>query len=113
MATGTQDRSRQNVLVMAGLQVEGAPACRVSLRNISPGGARLISAVVPAPGSQVVLDLPNVGSVEAVVAWALPLKGCFGVQFAEPVDPAAIRQRITGSYAVPIGRPLPVRLRLA
>lgn len=113
MATGTQDRSRQNVLVMAGLQLEGEPACRVSLRNISPGGARLISPVVPAPGSEVVLDLPNVGSVEAVVVWARPSQGCFGVQFAAPVDPAAIRQRITGSYAVPPVPPAPMRLRLA
>lgn len=113
MATGPQDRGRQNVLVMVGLQLEGGTVWRASLRNISAGGARLIAPVVPDAGSQVVLDLPNVGQVEAQVVWARPQQGCFGVQFAAEVDPAAVRQRITGSYAIPPEPPPPVQLRVA
>lgn len=113
MAAASQDRGRQNVLVMADLRVAGAEPCRVSLRNISAGGARLIAPVVPDPGTAVLLELPNVGKVAAVVVWSRPAQNCLGVRFAAEIDPAAVRQKITGSYAVPPAPPAPLRVRLA
>lgn len=114
MATaGSEDRGRQNVLVMADLHLHGGTVCRASLRNISAGGARLTAPVVPDAGTAVLLDLPNLGLVEAEVVWARPHQNCFGVHFAADIDPAAVRQKITGSYAMPPEPPPPVQLRLA
>ena len=109
MATAMQDRGRQNVMVMANLHLPGGAVGRASVRNISAGGARLVAPAAPEPGTPLVLDLPNVGRVAARVVWARALEGCFGVQFAVEVDPAAVRQRITGSYALPSSSPPPAQ----
>lgn len=75
----------------------------VTIKNISSGGMRAISATLPAKGSFVEAILPNVGGVRARVSWTG--EGEFGLAFLQAVDPAAVRRPMPpGRPYVPVAR---------
>jgi len=93
------DRCRQNLLLMANLQLAGWPEQRVRVRDISAGGLKVALAVRPAPGTLARVELPRLGWVAGDVVWASDT--AFGLRFRHPIDPAAARQSVTGDFTVP------------
>ena len=93
------DRGRQNLMLMATLRVGAKVAGRVRVRDISKGGLKVEASLAPDPGAAIEIELPNLGWLEGTVAWA---KGCqFGIRLSTEIDPAAVRQPISGSYVRP------------
>lgn len=113
MYTGPADRKRQNVMLMAALHLEGGPESRVSVRNISPGGARIVAPVIPDVGTHLMIGLPNIGLVPGRVVWCNPRGQAFGIAFALDIEPEAVRQKVTGTYALRPAPPPPVLRRVA
>lgn len=109
MYSGPADRKRQNVMLMAALHLEGGAESRASVRNISPGGARIVAPVIPEEGTHLMVALPNIGLVPARVVWRKPGGQAFGVAFALEIEPEAVRQKVTGSYAIPPAPPPALR----
>lgn len=75
------------------------PAAEVRIRNLSPGGCLVESALPASVGSRVSILLPNVGTQAGVVAWAGA--GRFGITFANTIDPAKVRRRVSVPFVVP------------
>ena len=93
------DRGRQNVMLMVSLQLAGWPEQRVRVRDISAGGLKVNAPLSPAVGTQLRVELPQLGWIGGAVAWTNDTS--FGVRFGHQVDPAAARQRVTGDFSTP------------
>lgn len=83
---------------MAGLQAPGAEL-RVRVADISQGGAKIRAGVALPEGSRLRVELPNLGWIGGTVAWCTGQH--FGVRFDHDIDPAVVRQPVTGSYRAP------------
>ena len=93
------ERQRQNLLLMASLCLRGTETCRVRVRNISRGGVKVSGPVVPASGTLVRIQLPNLGWLSGTVAWTNGED--FGIKLLTAIDPAAVRKPVTGAYVRP------------
>ena len=91
------ERQRQSIMLMVEIRL-GAERSRVRVKDISAGGLKVaVSVPSPRPGSKIQVELPNIGWKTGIVAWAA--NGQFGIRFDVPIDPAAVRQQITGNFA--------------
>lgn len=96
-------------MLMATVRLAGAADQRLRIRDISAGGLKVTSALKPARGTKVHIELLELGWVTGEIAWAT--ESTFGVRLVHRVDPAAARQRVSGDFTV--ARPAPRLLRCA
>ena len=80
---------------IAGASVAGAP---VSLCNLSLTGVLIESELALPAGAPLTLDIPNVGKVEATVAWTSG--DLHGAQFTTPLSQAALADALGASKVV-------------
>jgi hypothetical protein len=65
----------------------------VTVRNISPRGAMIQGAEVAQVGTEVSLELPNIGRVLGIVAWR---RGDLcGIRFNHPINHRDARRQVT------------------
>jgi hypothetical protein len=82
---------RNSMLLQAMLRLENScQTLKFRVRNLSATGLMGEAPLDLAPGTVVSVELRNVGTVPATVAWSL--EGRFGLAFLETIDPALVRQ---------------------
>jgi hypothetical protein len=69
------------------------------VRDISEGGLKVVAPVIPSLGEAVRIELPNLGWLGGTVAWTK--ESSFGIRLNTAIDPAVVRQPVTGSYFLP------------
>ncbi len=84
--------TRRHVRTEVGVDLEGKIDTgerkgRASIENISPGGARLTTRVPVEPGQAVTIDIGDLGTADAHVAWSN--RYTVGVKFDQEVDAIA------------------------
>ena len=94
-----RERRRQNLMLMANLRVAGGEQRRVRVRDISEGGLKVVAPATPASGTAIRIELPHLGWLGGTVAWVKG--GSFGIRLNAAIDPAVVRQPVTGSYVRP------------
>ena len=82
------DRARDSLLLLAEVLAIGE-AWVAKIRNISAGGLMAEPCRGLTQGETITITLPNLGLVRGQVAWVAAPR--FGVEFAEKVDPLAVR----------------------
>lgn len=81
---------RDSLFVLAGLRVDGRdPAYRVKIRNLSAGGLMAEGDLRVVRGTQVSVEIRNVGWVRGAVAWVQENR--FGIAFDTQIDPKLAR----------------------
>ncbi len=84
---------RDSLFLGAIVTVKGeAKGFEVRVRNLSAGGLLAESKKSPPAGSDIMIELRNIGEVAARVMWSEP--GKFGVSFLSPIDPQAVRKPV-------------------
>lgn len=95
----TRQAARDSLLLMASLHVGGnGPGYPIKVRNLSPRGMMADGQMHLDRGSQVVVELRNIGPVEGSVAWVQG--GRFGIAFADAIDPKLARAPVSAGPAV-------------
>lgn len=104
--TGIDHRQveRDSLLLMADVRLAGgaegaASEHRVKVRNLSAGGMMAEGAMKVARGTQVQVNLRNIGWVEGVVAWIQDNR--FGIAFVDEVDPKLARSSVGQGDSTP------------
>lgn len=98
-ATKTE-RQRESMFLLAAVRfVEGADPLSVRVRNISSGGMMIDSAVEYAKGHRVLVELKNIGLINAYVAWSTATR--MGIAFDHEIDPKLARQPLVKSAPIP------------
>ncbi|MBN8807554.1 MAG: PilZ domain-containing protein [Sphingomonas sp.] len=93
LSTAKRGKSRDSMLLSAGLEIEGrAGQHQVRVRNLSPGGLMAEFDRPVAIGTAVKIDLRGIGKVGGKVAWAT--QGRIGVSLDREIDPAAARKPV-------------------
>lgn len=88
--TDTRNLSRENLFLLADMQVEGDPASyRIKVRNLSAGGMMGEGGVRVIRGSRLKIDFGSAGTVGGSVAWVQGER--FGVAFDDEVDCALVK----------------------
>ena len=87
--TARQDRrSARRVRLSLLLDTPGAGDGQVRLLDIAPGGMMLHTDHPFAPGDALEIELPEAGTVDAVIVWRrMTLYGC---RFAKPISQATL-----------------------
>lgn len=89
----TRQVNRESLLLLANLRIDGQDTVhRVRIRNLSAGGMMAEADANVARGSQVSVELRNVGWIEGSVAWKQDNR--FGIAFADAIDPAKVREPV-------------------
>lgn len=85
---------RESMLLMASMQLlnDDTASMTLRVRNLSAGGLMAECDRMLAKGERVAVDLRNIGTVEGVVAWAMP--GRIGIMFDRAIDPRATRRPV-------------------
>ncbi len=98
----TRNFERDSLFLMADLVIEGgAPAARVTVRNLSAGGMMMEGAPRLRRGTRVALDLRNIGLVAGTVVWIQGRRT--GVAFDDEIDPKQARTQVfTGAKEAPV-----------
>jgi hypothetical protein len=102
MTNETEQRqlSRDSLFVMAGLRVGGQlREHRIKVRNLSSGGLMAEGPLRVARGTQVSVEVRNIGWVDGSVAWVQDNR--FGIAFDKDIDP--LEARGTAAPAGPAG----------
>ena len=89
--SASQDRVQisPDRFLMAELAVAGRDGVhQIRVRNLSSGGMMGEGDVAVDRGSQLAVDMPNIGSVSGTVAWVQDDR--FGVAFDEEIDPGQV-----------------------
>ena len=103
--------ARRRVLMRASLRLRGQTAkWPLTVRDISSTGVKAVTDVSLFPGSQIEIELPNIGWIPAVVARAEG-ENTVGIQFGVVIDPERTQVRVTGSYGT-APPPTPPALRV-
>ncbi len=98
-----EDRGRHAMLTSVEYRLDGADSfTRALVKDVAGGGLKIKVGVELSAGSPIELQLPNVGLTKGRVAWSQG--GFAGIEFDQAIDPALLKQKITGSYR---GPPLP------
>ena len=115
----TRHVERDSLLLMAQLRVDGGEAeYRVKVRNLSAGGMMAEGEAPVARGSQVAVELRNIGRIEGAVAWKQDDR--FGIAFVDEIDPKLARAPVAAGKPdlaaprftrPPLQQNAPVRLR--
>ncbi len=88
-ALDNHDSQRHDRFLMAEVSVTGHDEVhQIQVRNLSAGGMMGEGAVAVDRGSQLHIEMPNLGSIAGTVAWTQGSR--FGVAFAEDIDPNAV-----------------------
>jgi len=83
---------RESVFLRASMRNETVEL-QVTVRNLSPHGAMIQGAEGAPVGSEISLQLINIGTVHGTIAW---VEGQFcGIQFNEPIDHHLARRKVT------------------
>lgn len=94
------ERQRESMFLLAAVRfVEGADPLSVRVRNISSGGMMIDSAVEYAKGHRVLVELKNIGLINAYVAWSTATR--MGIAFDHEIDPKLARQPLVKSAPIP------------
>ena len=95
-AVDTRNISRDSLLLLANLRVDGSEADhKVKVRNLSSGGMMAESDVQLGRGIRVAVDLRNIGWTFGSVAWVQGNR-C-GIAFDAEIDPKLARASINTS----------------
>lgn len=90
----TRQVPRDSLFLLAKLRVEGEDAeHRARVRNLSAGGMMAECDLSVARGTRISVCLRHVGWVEGAVAWTQDNR--FGIAFANPIDPAQVRESLS------------------
>ena len=93
-------KPRYRVAFETHIMVDGQAPIPVLVRDLSDDGFMAVTAVECLPDSEISIDLPDLGSVQAKVRWYED--GCVGAQFLTPLQafprPANLERR-TGRRA--------------
>ena len=82
--------SRDSLFLMAEVRLVGSEAeYRVKVRNLSAGGMMAEGPMTVQRGSQVEVNLRNIGWVQGVVAWIQDNR--FGIALLKEIDPKLAR----------------------
>lgn len=92
-----RERGRQNLMLMATLRIAGGAACPVRVRDISKGGLKIEAPLGAPNGTPVRIELPNLGWRDGTIAWTQP--GKLGIRLNTEIEPNAVRQPVSGTYA--------------
>lgn len=88
-ALDNHDSQRHDRFLMAEVSVSGQDDVhQIQVRNLSAGGMMGEGAVAVDRGSQLNIEMPNLGSVAGTVAWTQGSR--FGVAFSEDIDPSTV-----------------------
>lgn len=99
-AAGARGKSRDSLFMQATLAIDGfADPVSARVRNLSAGGMLAESPTVVTAEATVLADLPNIGRVPGRIVWANA--GKFGVAFDRPINPQAVRRKLTRSVEMP------------
>ena len=102
----TRSVSRDSLFLLASIKVEGQDDVhRIRVRNLSDGGMMGEGQIKVTRGNRLLIELRNVGKVDAIVAWVQDDR--FGVAFDEEIDSAAARapeQKQVDQAATPLER---------
>ena len=95
---------RDTMLLKTTMRIAGRfESLAFRVRNLSATGLMGESAMDVPPGTHVSVDLRNIGTVSAVVAWSTG--GRFGLAFHEQIDPRLVRQEISAMALNPSPSP--------
>src|SRR5579864_7352291 len=89
---GTENRqiARDSLFVMADLRLSGSQdEHRIKVRNLSAGGMMGEGTIRVVRGSELEVNIRNIGWVAGTVAWVQDDR--FGVAFREEIDPKVAR----------------------
>ncbi len=83
-------KPRNSIYLGATLYFEGEDFCHeVRVRNISAGGMMVDFTIVTAKGTNVKVDVRNLGKITGHVAWSTETR--MGIRFDREIDPASAR----------------------
>jgi hypothetical protein len=100
VAALSRGADRDSLFMQAVLTIPGRTGpITVRVRNLSPGGMLAETPERVAEGTNVEVELRNVGSVPGRVVWAG--EGKFGVAFDAAVNPQAVRRQVVQKLEVP------------
>lgn len=86
----TRNISRDSLFLLADVRLDRADReYRVKVRNLSAGGMMAEGNVPVVPGTQLQINLRNIGWVDGGVAWVQENR--FGIAFAEEINPKMVR----------------------
>jgi hypothetical protein len=89
-AVDTRNISRDSLFLMAEVRLSGDQAeHRVKVRNLSSGGMLAEGGPAVVRGSNVSIQLRNIGWVDGVIAWVQEER--FGIAFEKEIDPKLAR----------------------
>lgn len=91
--TGQRSRKRDSLFLAARLSVGGKPATDIRVRNLSEGGLMIDNAPPMAIGTELIVELRNIGAVPGRVAWYV--EGRAGIAFDIPIDPIKARKPVS------------------
>ncbi|MDN3647097.1 PilZ domain-containing protein [Pontixanthobacter aestiaquae] len=111
----TRNISRDSLFLMAEIRLDGEDGeHRVKVRNLSSGGMMAEGGPSVVRGSNVSIQLRNIGWVEGVIAWVQEER--FGIAFSEEIDPGLARGKtiatdhVAPRFTRPIGMLAPDKL---
>ncbi len=91
---------RDSLFLMAEVRSPGSDAeHRVKVRNLSAGGMMAEGTVKVLRGTQIEVNLRNIGWVEGVVAWIQDNR--FGIAFHDEIDPKLARAPVGAGESTP------------
>ena len=92
--------SRDSLFLLADVRVAGGETLkRIKVRNLSAGGMLAEGALRAVPGTQVEVNLRNIGWVGGAVAWVQDER-C-GIAFSDAIDPLAARAPVITGEGTP------------
>ena len=92
--------ARDSLFLMAEVRLVGSEAeYRVKVRNLSAGGMMAEGPMTVQRGSNIEVNLRNLGWVQGVVAWIQDNR--FGIAFIEEVDPKTARAPVGDGPSTP------------
>ena len=98
---GKGDRARSSVMLMADLRMTAfANPVRIRVRDISKGGLKGSGIGHMPSGSEITVELPNIGLVRSRVVWSN--QDNFGLVFDHQIDVQTVKTKITGNYVQPM-----------
>lgn len=93
LAAGQRSRKRDSLFLAARMSVGDKPATDIRVRNLSEGGLMIDNAPPMAIGTELAVELRNIGAVPGRVAWYV--EGRAGIAFDVPIDPIKARKPVS------------------
>lgn len=98
--TDHRQLARDSLFLMAEVRLVGSAAeYRVKVRNLSAGGMMAEGPMAVQRGSQIEVNLRNIGWIQGVVAWIQDNR--FGIALVNEIDPKLARAPLVASEGAP------------